>query len=726
MKYLVWNQRGPRCRGGISITAIATICFLLSYFIIAASDCLAAYKHEQSDREQSQEEEPFDFTSLSLEELKQVMIISILKKPQKLSEAASAISVITQDDIRRSGATTIPELLRGLPGMQVAQINSSTWAVSARGFNHRFANKLLVLMDGRCLYTPSFSGVYWNVQDTLFEDIDRIEVIRGPGATLWGANAVNGVINIITKKAKDTQGGLHIVGGGVEEMGFGAFRYGVKLSDAAYSRIYLKYSMKDGSVDNEGKAGNDSWNSLRGGGRLDYSISSSDSLTLQGDIYSGRNGEREAVVFFRPWAGEKKVNVDIAGINIDNDFSGGNVLGRFSHLFSATSNMAIQVYYDRAKQCKQRICGPNHTESFDTFDLDFQHNFQFSKRQEIVWGLGYRLIKEHLSFGGGDKPIFAAQDEHYHTHTVSAFIQDDIDLVRDRVQLTIGSKFEHSDYSEFQFQPGVKMLYKILDNQNIWASISRSIRTPSLYERQAPAPAPPPPPSAVNSSSPSGKPSSSSSDQPPTPVIPLPQEDRHLRPEELIAYELGYRIQPMEYFSLDSALFYNQYNHLIINWDNSGQGKTYGLELAANLDLSRWWSVRASYTAMRMQINVDDSQPGGKKHDFMPDDLSTAFLVGTSPDHQLVLNSSLDFLQHGEFDLELRSVDSLKNNTESYLEADARLGWNIGKNLELSIIGRSLLNSHHAEFVYMGYIPDSGGINMEVERSIFGKITCRF
>lgn len=721
MKYRSWNRNDTRWSyGGIFITAAIAICFLLSWF--TAPICRA--DDQGPDGQEKAQEEPIDFTSLSLEELKQVMIVSILKKPQKLSEATSAISVITQDDIRRSGATSIPELLRGLPGLQVAQINSSTWAVSARGFNHRFANKLLVLMDGRCLYTPSFSGVYWNVQDTLFEDIERIEVIRGPGATLWGANAVNGVINIITKKAKDTQGGLHVIGSGKEELGIGAFRYGARLGESAYGRFYLKYFLRDGFVNKSGDHGNDDWNSLRGGGRIDWSLSGSDSLTLQGDIYDGENGERE-VVFVWPGSKEKS-------ININNNFSGSNVLGRWAHTFSNSSGMALQVYYDRTEQEKQLCHAPSHTESFDTFDLDFQHNFRLisGAPQEIVWGLGYRLIQDRLNFGG-DNPIFVPEDKNHDTHIVSAFLQDEIDVVRNRLQLTLGSKFEHTDYSGFQFQPSIRMLYKIPQNQNIWASVSRALRTPSLYEQDTSQPAPPPPPSSSSPSSPSSSSTSSTSGKPQypndkqkSPVILELKEDKHVQPEELIACELGYRIQPEEYFSLDSAIFYNDYDQLIVGKENIGQGESYGLELAANWDVTKYWALRFSYTFLRVHTSVDEDAGHPRKGPGA--DLPNIFLEGISPDHQVVVHSSVDLLRDLEFDMDLRYVDNLGSYTESYLEADARLGWNLRKNLELSVVGRNLLNNRHSEFVYMGYIPDSAGVNIEVERSIYWKITCRF
>jgi len=730
MKCFVWNRNGTWWGHGVFIAAaaavvavavaVAVICFSLLGYMTPA--CQA------DEIDQVQEEGSVDFTSFSLEELKQVMIISILKKPQKLSEATSAISVITQDDIRRSGATNIPDLLRSLPGIQVAQINSNTWAVSARGFNHRFSNKLLILMDGRCLYTPLFSGVYWNVQDTVLEDIDRIEVIRGPGATLWGANAVNGVINIITKKAKDTQGGLLVSGGGKEELGFGAFRYGVKLGDKAYSRIYLKYFMRDGFSDKSGNEGNDGWNLLKGGGRLDWSLSNSDSFTLQGDIYDGKNGEKTARLVFPDFT--------VEDIDIDNVSSGGNVLSRWRHSFSNTSDMALQLYYDRTKQ---DICNTDNTryiESFDIFDLDFQHNFRLNTRQDIMWGFGYRYIRDHydLLLPASDKHFDNHTDDHtddhfflpksdsHYTQITSTFFQDSIDLVRDMIQLTAGSKFEYTDYNGFQLQPSIRMLYKITRDQNLWASVSRALRTEPRYEYNIEVP-PPPPPDTTHQEP-------SSSDSSPDPVILFPEVGKNIKPEELIAYELGYGIQPADYFSLDTSIFYNDYDNLILKWSNDGKGESYGVELAAKWDVLRWWSLRASYTYLRMHISMDDKIIGGKKW-WNPADENVppspdVFLESTSPHYQWVLRSSMDLSRNLEFDMDLRYVSNLANYTSSYTEADARLGWSLMKNVELSIVGRNLLDSQHPEFVFLGYLPNSSGGEMEVERSLYGKITCRF
>jgi iron complex outermembrane receptor protein len=312
-----------------------------------------------------------DLIKLSIEDLMKMEITSVSKKAQKISDAAAAVFVITQEDIRRSGVTTIPEALRMAPGVEVARIDANKWAISARGFNSRFANKLLVLIDGRSVYSSLFSGVWWDVQDTLIEDIDRIEVIRGPGATLWGANAVNGVINIITKKAKETRGGLVAVGGGTEERGFGAVRYGLKLAKDTDLRVYAKYFNRDSSVTSDGVDAADDWDSYRTGFRLDYDQSEKNSFTLQGDYYQGKIGSTYDVDSIIPpydVTFQKKEKV-----------SGVNIMGAWKHTFSNATEFDLRAYYDRAEQKDIMVAGYT-----DTVDLDFQYRLKGSRAHEIV------------------------------------------------------------------------------------------------------------------------------------------------------------------------------------------------------------------------------------------------------------------------------------------------------------------------------------------------------
>ncbi|MGA1870699.1 MAG: TonB-dependent receptor plug domain-containing protein [bacterium] len=692
------------CRATIIIAA-------LTFFLYCAALPIVC----QANEKENVGDQSIDFTSMSLEELKQVTIISVLKTPQKLSEATSAITVITQDEIRRSGATSIPELLRSVPGLHVAQTDSSTWAVSARGFTGRTANKLLVLMDGRSLYTPLFSGVYWNVQDTVFEDIERIEVIRGPGAALWGANAVNGVINIITKKAEDTQGGLVSSGFGNEERRFGTLRYGEKLGKDAYGRMYLKYFEKDAYWKSPSiwdralfEEEDDGWGALRGGGRIDWSLSGGNSLTLQGDIYRGEDSER--IVFSDPNASFLK------SFDLNNEFSGGNVILRGTHEFSDLSEMSLQFYYDRTEQRRDEGNLSQYTERFDTFDIDFQHNFRVGRRQGIIWGLGYRFISDEFERTTDDpnRPVFLIDPASSKTHLVSAFFQDEITIIRNILRFTLGSKFEHNDYTGYEVQPCVRMLWNPSDNQNVWASISRAVRTPSRSEYSTVSPV------GVTF---------------PWPSWPQPRMEES---ENLVAYEVGYRIQFSKSFSLDSAFYMNEYENLTIYRYNAAEAKNNGVELSASWKALPWWHLSASYTYLHMDVsqnfqpppadpnyphhhdpNFPDAPPPGPP----PFDISPET---SSPNHQFVIRSSMDLYQNVELDLDLRYVDNLDIYVDSYWELDARLGWNPRKDIELSLVGQNLFHDHHPEFLSHGFLPFSAGKDSEVERSIYGKITCRF
>jgi iron complex outermembrane receptor protein len=404
-----------------------------------------------------------DLTELSIEDLMKIEITSVSKKAQKISDAAAAIFVITQEDIRRSGVTSIPEALRMAPGVEVARIDANKWAISARGFNSRFANKLLVLMDGRSVYSPLFSGVWWDVQDTMMEDIDRIEVIRGPGATLWGANAVNGVINIITKKAGDTLGGLVTAGGGTEEKGFGALRYGLKPAEDSDFRAYAKYFNRDRSVTSTGADAGDEWDAFRAGFRLDHETSARNNFTLQGDYYTGNAG----------------TTYDVASITLPylntfqkkSESAGGNIIGRWNHTFENDSEFSLQAYYDRSDRKDLFAAGV-----VDTADVDLQYRFKWFGGQEFVLGTGYRFTRDNIA---NDNELRTADPASRSESLLSAFIQDDITLIDNRLHWVIGSKFEHNGYTGFEVQPNTRLIWTPSTTQSVWGAISRSVRTPS-------------------------------------------------------------------------------------------------------------------------------------------------------------------------------------------------------------------------------------------------------
>jgi len=412
---------------------------------------------------------PAKITSLSLEELLNVEITSVSKKKEPFFGAASAVFVIDQEDIRRSGATRVQELLAMVPGLEVARIDNNKWAISARGFNARFANKLLILLDGRTIYSPSFSGVFWETQDMILEDIDRIEVIRGPGGTLWGANAVNGVINIITKRASDTQGGLLSLGGGSEEAG-GLVRFGIKLKEKASLRLYAKESNHDGAASYPSGNELDTDSNLgRTGFRLDWDPTSGNSFTVQGEAMRGQYTERSKHVALSIPFSET--------VNDGSDLRGANLLFRWQQTQSPDSDTTFQVYFDH-----DRRIGDTIGLEVNTFDLDFQHHFRANSRHDLVWGLGYRSSKDSVN-NFQPLQIFFSPDSR-RTDLFSGFLQDEITLVADRLRFVVGAKLEHNDYSGAEFQPNARLAWTPTPTQTFWAAASRAVRTPNRAEDQ--------------------------------------------------------------------------------------------------------------------------------------------------------------------------------------------------------------------------------------------------
>lgn len=640
-----------------------------------------------------------DVMEMDLVDLMRIEVTSVSKRPEKLSDAASAIYVITNEDIRRSGVTSIPEALRLAPGLEVARQDSHTWAISSRGFNDEFANQLLVLIDGRSVYTPLFAGVYWDVQDLPLEDIQRIEVIRGPGAALWGANAVNGVINITSRQAKDTQGLLITAGGGNEERGFGTIRYGGKLGEKSHYRVYAKYLSRDDSALPDGSDANDNWSMWRGGFRYDWEPSDKNLYTLQGDLYTGELNQTVLVPslsapYFQLLDDEVRV-------------SGGNLLGRWSHRFSDTSELALKAYYDRSE--RDRVV---FAERRDTFDIDLQHRFQLGDRQDIVVGLGYNLTSDEL------ENSFAVQfDPTHRTDSLySAFVQDEIELIRDRLRLTLGTKVEHNDYTGWELQPNARLSLNITDKQTAWFAASRAISTPSRAEDDIRINRQVFPPGVLA----------------PFPALVSQFGSRDMDSKELIAFELGYRIQPHERVTFDLATFYSIYDrqrsleqgapfletngspHLVVPFtiDNLIEGEVYGGELASSFQLADWWRLRVNYTLWSIHLH---KKPGS----------TDPLLEGAeddSPNHQLAVRSMMDLPENFELDLGVRYVDGLQNRlVPSYVAVDARLGWRPTKNWEFSIVGQSLFNDHK-EFA-PSFIQTQ---TTEVEMSVYGKITFRY
>ena len=641
------------------------------------------------------DELPDDLTDMSLEALMNIEVTSVSKKPQKQSEAAAAIFVITNDDLRRWGVTNVPEALRRVPGIEVARIDANKWAITSRGFNSRFANKLLVLIDGRSVYTPLFAGVYWDSQDVVLEDVDRIEVIRGPGGTLWGANAVNGVINIITKSAADTQGDMVSVTAGNEVRGIGSVRHGGKFRNGADYRIYAKYNSYDEGYHPDGA--HDDWRNGQIGFRTDWVKTDRDDITLQGDYYRGTAGQLVNI----PTGPAAPPPTTIVPTVSDTDSNGGNLLFRWSHKLENASNFALQLYYDHVG-----LDGEVLFEDRDTFDADFQHHFKWQEKHDVVWGLHYR----HVSDDTDNNATFSLEPSSRRVNLYSTFIQDEVSL-RENLRLTAGVKLEHNDFSGFEYQPNLRLAWSVDEKQTWWGSVSRAVRTPARGEhdvmlRLVPSPAA-------------------------DPGIPVyAKGDSDYDSEDLIAYELGYRLNHNNIWSVDVAAFYNDYDQLrtldpvidsgppptiLFPFDNNMEGKTYGLELAGQWQVRKGWRLNASYSWLDSQLRLVNGST----------DTFSKGAEDASPVSKAAVWSALDFGNNLQFDAALRYVGDVTVtgvNIDSYVEADLRLGWEARPGLELSIIGQNLLDSRHAEF-----LPDF--INTqptEVERSIYGRVTWSF
>ena len=649
---------------------------------------------------------PRDLTEISLEELMNIEVTSVSKKEQKLAQAPAAVYVITQEDIRRSGVTSIPEALRLAPGVQVARIDANKWAISARGFNGRWSNKLLVLIDGRRVYSPMFSGVYWDLQDTLLEDIERIEVIRGPGATMWGAGAVNGVVNVITRHARDTQGWLATAGGGSEERGFGGLRYGGRAGQAYY-RGYWKYFQRNHGLTQAGEPAADGWDALRGGFRMDWEPSEKNAVTLQGDLYHGHAGQTISTVSLVP-PFNRTINDQARSV-------GGSVLGRWKHVFSDRSEMALQVSFDRADRTEAV-----NVEEVDTYDVDFQHRLRLAARHELHWGVEGRYMSDNLP----GRALRSFQPQSRAQPLFTTFLQDEVLLVEDRLSLTLGSKFEHNVYTGYEVQPGAQLLWTPNPKNTVWASMARAVRPPSRMNRDV----------RVDFLAVPGWGG--------MPILISAFGSPSFRSETLRSHELGWRLQASRRFSADVAAFYNVYHHLetgdlgtpyleqvpapphlvlpmVLN--NNLKGEAHGVELATNWNVTNRWKLSGTYSWLRVRVNPTGSAPA------LEDTRST----GESPAHQAHLRSYLDLPRKLSLDAALYYNGSLsaaegvlaRPGVPAYTRLDARLGWRPAQDLEVSVGLQNLLQARHPEFYSIEALVIPGN---QVGRSIYGKVVWRF
>lgn len=627
-----------------------------------------------------------DLLNLSLEELSNIQVTSVSKKAEKETEAAAAIFVITQEDIKRSGATAIPELLRMAPGITVTKAGAHDWTVTSRGSNDQFSSKLLVLMDGRTIYSPLFSGVIWDVQDTMLEDIDRIEVIRGPGATLWGANAVNGVINIITKNAKDTQGGYASFTAGNQIQGIGAARYGGKIGDDSYVRAYAKQTQYNSEFTRSGDSANDNWKKSQAGFRSDSIIGDADKLTVQGDIY----------------AIDEDANYIIPDVTVPSPYlrstegtkaGGGNILARWERKHSEESLTTVQLYFDNTSYKTSFF-----NDLANTADLDVQNVWTGWDRNEIVWGAGYRFIN---SQNDPQSAQYSLNPKTRNDNLFNAFVQDKIALVPDELFLTLGSKFEHNDYTGFEVQPSARMSWLVTDNQTLWGSVSRAVHTPHRYSDDVTQ--------AVAASDAFGP-----------PLYVNVVGNRALKSEELTAYELGYRIQPTKSLSFDASAFYNVYDNLFftrygtpvvsipIVTDNTGSSRSAGLELSSKWNVSREWQLAAAYSYINEVFHQKDS--------------IAVDYVGKTPNHQFNVRSTYLFAHNIEMSNALYYVDDLTGiGIKGYYRFDTRLSYPIRDNIELSLVGQNLFDARHQEFTPFQYRSAT-----QIGRSIYGNVAITF
>jgi iron complex outermembrane recepter protein len=624
--------------------------------LLLVSQCLAL----------AQDDPQTDFKKLSLEQLLDVNVSSVTRRLAPLGQTAAAITVITGEDIRRIGVTGIAEALRLVPGMQVARVNASSWAISARGFSTQIADKMLVLIDGRTVYSPVFAGVFWELQDLVLDDVDRIEVVRGPGGTLWGANAVNGVVNIVTKNAHQTQSTTFIqTAGGAETLSITSFRTGAAIGADTSYRVYGKYFYRDQLVQPNGDPAQDSSRFGRSGIRIDNSHGL-DELTVEAEAYRGFEG-----LFAQA----------------DAKLLGGHALGRWTRRISSDSSIRVQASYERllrrmypSSEIHQRI-----------FDLDLQHQFGVGAHA-LSWGAGYRWNSDTTEPMPTVK--FMPAKRSYPLQT--AFIQDELSFLQNRVKLQLGSKVEHNDFSGFELQPAVRVSWAMRPNRFAWAAVSRAVRTPTRFDTETNIAIPP--------------------------LVLAGNED--FESEKVVAFEAGYRTGLGARWSADLATFFNIYDDLrstelspasqptpTIRFLNNLNAKTYGLEFGASFDATDSFRVTSGYSYLGKRLRMNSGHA----------DIFGNFLEGDDPKHQFFVRTSLDMPHRVEWDSTLRFVGRLQApGVPSYFELDARLGWNPAPRVELSLIGRNLFHNRHREFSQASPIAE------EVQRDIYGRVALRF
>jgi iron complex outermembrane receptor protein len=578
-----------------------------------------------------------DLADLSLEELANLEITSVSRRAERLADAPASVFVITGEDIRRSGATSLPEALRLAPNLEVARVDARQYAISARGFNNTIANKLLVLIDGRTVYTPLFSGVFWDAQDVFLEDVDRIEVISGPGATLWGANAVNGVINVITRRTADTRGVLAFAGTGTHESGVGA-RYGTALAGDGAFRIYGKAFNRDNTIRANGDSVPDSWENSQAGFRADWGSAAS-GFTFQGDAYHG--------------------TIDQAASG-DVRISGANLLARWSRQFSAGDRLQVQAYLDHT----DREIPGTFAQHLNTLDLEFQHSLQPRTGHLLIWGGGHRRSREHV----GNSAAIAFVPADRSLEWTNVFVQDEIEL-RSDLRLTLGGKVENNPYTGNDFLPSARIAWKPDKDRTIWGAASRAVRAPTRLDRELFAQ---------------------------TPLVRI-DGGPDFRSEVSKVLELGYRAQPSARLSYSVSVFRSAHDHLrsvepigggVSVIGNEMEGNTTGIEAWGSLQARPGWRIGAGAVFLDQDLSF---KPGSGD--------TNAAAAGNDPAHQWMLRSSLDVTANQDFDVIVRHVGRLPSPVvPAYTAVDARYAWRLPRALEFSVAGRGLFDRRHPEF----------------------------
>jgi iron complex outermembrane receptor protein len=641
--------------------------------MFARRSMLAAVAACAAARAGAQPPSPFD---LSIEELGRVRVTTVSRRPEAQSDAAASIYVITAEDIRRSGVTSIPEALRLAPGVEVARAGASEWTISIRGFNSDLSNKLLVLIDGRSVYSPLFAGVFWDVQDTLLADVERIEVVSGPGGTLWGANAVNGVINIITQSASDTRGTYLELGSGNEEEVVAGFRHGWQSSDALSARVYAKYFERDEAELGNGSGANDGWRMGRAGLALAWTPNERDRINLRADAYTG---EEDALVRGDFTVGTLPAPSAPGTI----DLGGRNVIVNWLRTLSADSDLRVQAYYDYTDR---QIPG-SFNEARDTWNVAFQHDLADRGRHDVQWGAELRSTKDDI----GNTLFATFTPDSRSDQTISAFLQDRISLLDQRVFLTLGAKVEHNDYTGSEQQPNVRIAWVPGDRHTVWGAASRAVRVPARLNTDLELFAP---------------------------IGPLQGQPFYVNvfgsddfeSEEVTAYEAGYRFRPSERLSFDFAFFDNYYDRLQTQeagaftavpgppayfvlpatLDNLLDGETYGGTVAVNWEPVRWWRLQLQYAHLEMDLV---REPGSN-------DAGAANVAGNSPEDQAAVRSYIEL--PGNFGLyaAARYVAELPTQrVPSYTAVDANLEWRSQRRpFRISLTVHNLNDDRHLEF----------------------------